>query len=959
MHSALTIDSVPSETAALRRRVGAGISADLALLAAATLGFIVLAAWALVRQVPDALEGELTSAAAPILDLVAAMLVARAAATAPGGRLRLAWVLLTIALVAYAIGDALWAWISYVLGGDPFPSVADGAYLGYYGLAAAGLLLFPAAHLATREAVRLAIDSAIVVIGGVMVVWTVLLHPLLDATVQSSATQVLAFAYPVADLVLLFAVGTIALRRPPGIAPPALAALVVGFGLMLAADLGYGAFELLGVQNSVWIDVSYLASTLATGVAGYLQARSPRAGEAGGADRITALLLRAPYAALGGGFVSLFMAIGLGDTVELAELAAGAVMLTALVLVRQEVIGRENARLVALAARRDAEKRYEDLGRNATDALLLVDASGRIDYASPALDRVCGLRPSDVVGRPVLRIAHSEDAERLERLIADTAAGRPVEPLEWRIWTRDGAWRPVETISANLLDDPAIGRIVLTTRNVAERHAFRQQVAQATLRDLLTGLPNRLLFEDRVEQAVAAAQQGGRPAMVLLLDIEGFRRINDTLGHDAGDRVLREVGRRIQASIRGTDTVARLDADAFGILVGGDGEAPTGPELADRLTAVLAKPLSHGATTLEVSAAIGIATSGDPAGGPAEDGAAALLRNADVALAEARRRGRDHVVEFEPALLHDLEGRFELERELRLAVANDELFLEYQPIVDLGTGEIVAAEALVRWRHPTRGVLGPTEFVPLAETAGLIGQIGHWVLRESCLEVARWARVAPGVVPRVSVNLSAPQIADRRLPWLVQSALGAAGAAPGWLTLEITESLLVDRSAEALERLHAIRALGVKLSIDDFGTGYSSLAYLQRFPVNHIKIDRSFVDALPEGADDDGLVPAIVAIARALGMTTIAEGIEHPWQLRRLRDAGCAMGQGYLLDRPLGAEAMRDRVSAAAVPRVASAIPDRPPAPVSLRARPVARRRKRTMLDSAPRDRDLRVAERE
>jgi EAL domain-containing protein (putative c-di-GMP-specific phosphodiesterase class I) len=252
----------------------------------------------------------------------------------------------------------------------------------------------------------------------------------------------------------------------------------------------------------------------------------------------------------------------------------------------------------------------------------------------------------------------------------------------------------------------------------------------------------------------------------------------------------------------------------------------------------------------------------------------------------------------------ELEARFELEADLRRAIARHELILNYQPIVDLDTRELVGAEALVRWDHPTRGRLGPDLFIPLAEETGLIGDIGAWVLRTACVEVARWAARAPHRVPRVSVNLASAQVADASLPWTVQSALAQAGAAPGWLTLELTERQLVQDTSEVLERLHAIRALGVQISVDDFGTGYSSLAYLQHFPVSHIKIDRSFVTPLDDPEEGPGLAAAIVEIGRALGMSTIAEGIETERQLERLRAMGCPLGQGYLLGRPLESAAM-------------------------------------------------------
>jgi EAL domain-containing protein (putative c-di-GMP-specific phosphodiesterase class I) len=271
--------------------------------------------------------------------------------------------------------------------------------------------------------------------------------------------------------------------------------------------------------------------------------------------------------------------------------------------------------------------------------------------------------------------------------------------------------------------------------------------------------------------------------------------------------------------------------------------------------------------------------------------------------------GRDRVLVFEPAMQEAAETRFELESELRRAIDQSEFVLNYQPIVDLQTGELVGAEALVRWDHPTQGRLAPSVFIPLAEDTGLIDEIGAWVLRTACTEAVRWARLSPGRVPRVSINLSAHQLADPQLAWTVQAAIAHAGAAPSWITLELTESLLMQNSSAYLERLHAIRALGVQLAIDDFGTGYSSLAYLEQFPVTHIKIDRSFVTPLDDPRRGAGVVRAIIEIGRALGLKTVAEGIETPTELRRLRELGCEFGQGYLFARPLERDAMADLVA--------------------------------------------------
>jgi diguanylate cyclase (GGDEF)-like protein len=391
---------------------------------------------------------------------------------------------------------------------------------------------------------------------------------------------------------------------------------------------------------------------------------------------------------------------------------------------------------------------------------------------------------------------------------------------------------------------------------------------------------------------------------VLFLGLDGFRRVNESLGHAAGDRLLQECARRLRASARAADTCGRLGGDEFGVLLDGDPSAEDRAVVADRMLAAFRQPGSVGQEPFHITASLGMATTV----GPGAD-ATSLLRNAQLARSAARDAGGNRAVTFEPAMQQAAQSLLELETELRQAVAQDQLVLLYQPIVDLRTGELAGAEALVRWDHPTRGRLGPGVFIPLAEETGLIDEIGTWVLRTACVEVARWAGLARGPVPRVSINLSVRQVADPQLPWTVQAAMAQAGAVPNWITLELTESLLLQNTAAVLERLHALRALGVAIAIDDFGTGYSSLAYLQEFPVTHIKIDRSFVTPLDDAARDCGVVRAIIEIARALGMTTVAEGIETPTQLERLRELGCPLAQGFLFAKPLEAAAMAELVA--------------------------------------------------
>ena len=846
--------------------------------------------------------------AEPALDLLAAIIVLRAVRHADARRLRLGWAVVCVALLVYAAGDGLYAWFDLMAGGASSPSPADVAYVAYYPIIGAALLLFPSVAAGPGERLRLTLDSSIVFVGGGMVLWQTLLRPALETLSPNPLGAVLSLGYPIGDLILLFGVAALALRGPVGIDPRALVALVGGLLLMFVADVGYGGLTLAGAFNvQRWPDVGYLSSSLLIALAGYLQAHPAHTRATPESAGLGGWLPALPYAGLAAGYgtvMALVLARG-GVSGDLGEELFGALVLSLLVFLRQELVLRENAHLLAEQTRRELEARFEALTAHTTDAIMLVDNKGTIVQAAPVVGRVLGVDPAKLVGQSVVSLAHADDSDRVRALVSDVVAGRPAaRPVEWRLWDATGHWRPVETIVADLRADPHVGQIVLTTREVGARKTLEQQLTQVTFHDLLTNLPNRALFHNRLGQALVSGERTGGQTTVFFVGVDGFRRVNESLGHAAGDRLLEECARRLQASVRAADTCARLGGDEFGVLLDGDPSAEDRSVVTDRILAAFRQPMSASQGPLQLTVSLGMATS-------IQSGADAisLLRNAQLARSVARDAGGNRMVTFEPAMQQAAQSRVELEAELRGAVAQDQLVLLYQPIVDLQTGELAGAEALVRWDHPTRGRLGPGVFIPLAEETGLIDEIGTWVLRTACAEVARWAGLARGAVPRVSINLSVRQVADPQLPWTVQAAIAQAGAAPNWITLELTESLLLQNTAAVLERLHALRALGVGISIDDFGTGYSSLAYLQEFPVTHIKIDRSFVAPLDDPVRGSGVVRAIIDIARALGMTTVAEGIETPTQLQRLRDLGCPLAQGFLFARPLEAAAIEELVA--------------------------------------------------
>lgn len=917
-----------------RVETGRGVALDRILLAFAVGGWAIAVAWLAVGLGGPGAQRAVADVGEAALDLLAAAIVLRAALRADVGRIRLGWALLGAATLIYAVGDGAWAWLDLGGGSTASPSVADVAYVAYYPIVVAALFMFQRASSFRRDTLRLTIDSLIVVVGGGIVVWHTLFRPVLESLDPNPLSAALALGYPIGDLVLLFGVAATALRHPPEIDARALTALVGGLGLMFVGDVGYGQLELAGSFGlERWPDVIYLSSTLLIALAGYFQAH-PGATAEGRGKSLSRWLLGLPYVALAAGY-SVLIALALGRfTGELIEVLYGAVVLTAMVLIRQELVLRDNGRLLTEQARRESEERFRALAANSSDAVVLVDRDGVVTDATPAVGRVLGVDSSKLVGRPISRLVHADDAERIQAFVADVAAGRSVtQPIEWRLWDATGAWRQVETIAANRLDDPSVGQIVLTTRDVRERKTLERQLTQIALHDLLTDLPNRTLFHDRVGQALASAARAQRHTTVLSVRLDGFKLVNESLGHDVGDLVLQEVACRLRASVRASDTCARLGGDEFGVLLDGHSTPEDALVAADRILAAIRERLNLADSPIDLTASVGVSTAA-----PTETDAGSLLHRAEVARSVARNSGGDRVAVFEPAMQEAVQIRFELEADLRRAIDRAEFVLNYQPIVDLRTGDLVGAEALIRWDHPTHGRIAPTVFIPLAEETGLIDEIGTWVLRTACTEAARWAALSPGQVPRVSINVSAHQLADPRFAWTLQAAMAHAGAAPSWVTLELTESLLMHNSSAALEQLHAIRSLGVHIAIDDFGTGYSSLAYLERFPVTHIKIDRSFVTPLDDPRRGAGIVRAIVEIGRALGLTTVAEGIETPAELRRLRELGCVLGQGYLFARPLERDAMADLVGRKTGPVFAREIAAADPAaPVGTKASTSAR----------------------
>ena len=572
-------------------------------------------------------------------------------------------------------------------------------------------------------------------------------------------------------------------------------------------------------------------------------------------------------------------------------------------LASQVALAVESVRLAADLRERQSEAHFRGLIQNASDIILVVDEHGQITYAAPSLGRALGRPMEGVLGRPLSDLLHPGDVSDadavIEGLIVRSTNARSV--ADWRLRHSDGGYLSFEVLSNNLLDDPNVGGIVLTMRDVSERRALEEQLTHQAFHDSLTGLANRLLFRDRAEQALARAPRRGTLVAIVMIDIDNFKDVNDTRGHAAGDDLLITVARRLKSSVRTSATVARFGGDEFAFLVEDIADAAGAEGFARRMLAAFSGPFTvQGEETLASASAGLVLTTGTEA----DLDLTGLLRCADLALYSAKERGKGQLVRYDPGLHARMLDRLSLRSELQRAVRAEEFFVLYQPIVDIDTGQIVSAEALVRWRHPTRGLIPPMDFIGLAEDTGLIVQLGQWVLDQACGQARAWSDQGHCGMG-LSVNVSGRQLQEADFVDDVRSTLQRHGLPPDVLILELTESVLVSDGSAVPDRLIALKDLGVKIAIDDFGTGYSSLACLTQFPIDILKIDKSFVDGLATGNAEEGvLAHAIVSLAHTLHLEVIAEGIEHIRQRDELWSLGCWQVQGYLYSKPVTPDEM-------------------------------------------------------
>jgi diguanylate cyclase (GGDEF)-like protein/PAS domain S-box-containing protein len=561
------------------------------------------------------------------------------------------------------------------------------------------------------------------------------------------------------------------------------------------------------------------------------------------------------------------------------------------------------------------EEYHRALLASIRDIVLVADVDGTVSYCSPSIEAALGYDPIDLAGTNERELIHAADFALHDNLVNRLiASDDPQPPIELRLHDSAGEWHWFELTSTKLLDDPIAHGIVTTARNVTARKEAASALIDLSLRDPLTGLPNRISLMDRMAVALAHCERSCDVLALLFCDLDGFKDVNDSLGHNTGDDVLVQIARRMVGAGRASDTVARTGGDEFVVMCEGLREANDAATIAAKIRDAVEAPLVLGGKNAVLSVSIGIVTVRPDEARHADP--MRLLHNADAAMYKAKHDGRARWQFFDDALVDEVTLRLELEDELRIAIEREQFVLQYQPIFDLDSGAVVGTEALLRWNHPARGMISPSAFVLVAEQTGLIVPIGAWALAAAAAQAREWQEQMdwPGWI---SVNLSARQVAEPGLASTVQSILAASRLDPDSLWLELNERSLLRAGHSATVELSAVQALGVHLGMDDFGTGFSSLTNLQRLPIDFFKIDRSFIQSLDRGdadrVDGNAVVAALAQLGATLGLRTIAEGIETSEERDLLRAYGCQFGQGYLLARPMSADAHSDLLAGSQV----------------------------------------------
>jgi diguanylate cyclase (GGDEF)-like protein/PAS domain S-box-containing protein len=821
-----------------------------------------------------------------VAGLCAAILAWRVGRRSGGVDAPRAWILLALASVLFACSDTLMFAVGP--GTDVVAIIHAGAVLPYLAVAAALFLLPPSICRVTDRA-SFALDVAFVTLGGWMVLWELAWRP----GVWNSAAPAPAFVpvLAVADVVLLAGLSSLLVRWPADARRTSYRLIVGSYGLLLLSD---------AAMAGQWFDgrlhhPGRVLSIALLVAAALVEAR--RLSTAGRRDDLAVVrpMPLLPYVAMAAGVLMLVVGTLRGGPGQLV-LTLSAAVFGVLLIARMWLAQREMTRLRRERTMLVNDARFRSLVEQSADMIFVVDATWTVTFASPSVRETLGYRTGHLVGSSMLDLVHPEEVadagSRLRECLADL---RPMRG-RWRLRRNDQTYVHSETVCTNLVRDEHIRGVVLTARDVSERSALEAQLTHRAFHDPLTGLANRALFEDRVQHALARRRSDAGRLGVVFIDLDYFKSVNDELGHAAGDALLHAAAQRLVSGLRAFDTAARLGGDEFAVLIDDIPRHDEVMQVAERITRSFRDPFVFDGREMTTSASVGVALAA-----PGQ-GAEELLRNADLAMYLAKKRGRGQAVLFEPAMHAAAITRQELQRDLAFALERGELSLVYHPIHALDTQALIGAEALLRWVHPTRGPIPPSTFVPIAEESGLMVGIGRWVLRAACKDAQTWRSRAVAPLPlRVWINLSVRQLPEDDLCDHVAQAISESGIVPEAVVLELTERMLQQHKDRALDLMNRLKSLGIALAIDDFGTGYSSLSHLQRLPIDILKIDRTFVDAIASDEHASTLARTVVSLGELMSLDIVAEGIENKEQAARLRALGCNAGQGYFFGLPMSA----------------------------------------------------------
>lgn len=560
--------------------------------------------------------------------------------------------------------------------------------------------------------------------------------------------------------------------------------------------------------------------------------------------------------------------------------------------VRDELLERNRAE----QALRAKDERFSAMIRSVSDVIAILSEDGSVNYASPAVETVWGCPVEKLIGQPILNHVHDDDVELMKNLLSSVKERHNDTQTSFiRIRQGSDTWRVFDIILTNLLNEPAISGIIATFHDITERKIYEQELTKLAYRDSLTGLANRTFFQEKLRRSLELADAVGQSVALVFFDLDNFKLVNDSMGHDKGDAVLKIIADRMRSCLRREDTAARLGGDEFTVLIENFSQMDQVISIVNRMMNTLRVPVLVNDLEFYVGCSIGIAIST-----PNHDNPEELLRKADLAMYEAKAKGKGRYVIFDQNMNEPVMERLEREAELRQALQRKEFRVYYQPVLSLENHQVVEVEALIRWEHPRRGLISPVEIIPLAEETGLIIEIGQWVLDESCRQMCSWHKKYPGLSSlSLSVNLSARQFQDSGLVEFIREVILESGINPSNVILEITESSLIQDPGVMISKLRALKDIGVRLAIDDFGTGYASLSYLRQFPVDILKIDRSFVQGIVHDMRDRAIVQSLINLATAFGLDITGEGIETEGQAAQLHSLGCNHAQGFLFSPPL------------------------------------------------------------